>query len=250
MNDIDQYYYHRRMDAPAKTTDPLGAGTYLFSNREWRDASTCSGRAELAQGKSNLKSEPTLNLPRQSRLLRSSPLRAPLFFFLVPLLISPPRPPKNRLPPPGGTLPFGRETMPLRALLGGCAEVPRWLETQCRFVTSSSLYLQGPHLPRLPSLPLFRALSHSHARTRFFFLSHRDTSRESPEETEVSRVSALRWGGRALFAFWWRGGGGHHISRFGQTEDLWSHRWGHGWDWGLFQRDAFEGAARRLADCG
>jgi hypothetical protein len=38
------------MDAPAKTSDPLGAGTYLFSNREWRDPSSRVGAEELAQG--------------------------------------------------------------------------------------------------------------------------------------------------------------------------------------------------------
>ena len=38
------------MDAPAKTSDPLGAGTYLFSNREWRDPSSRAGAEELAQG--------------------------------------------------------------------------------------------------------------------------------------------------------------------------------------------------------
>ena len=27
----------RRMEAKKKNTDPLGAGTYLFSNCEWKD---------------------------------------------------------------------------------------------------------------------------------------------------------------------------------------------------------------------
>ena len=40
----------RRVDAPAKLADPLGAGTYLFSNCCWRDPSDVKNRRALHQG--------------------------------------------------------------------------------------------------------------------------------------------------------------------------------------------------------
>jgi len=40
----------RRVDAPAKNSDPLGAGTYLFSKCEWKDPANDKARNELYQG--------------------------------------------------------------------------------------------------------------------------------------------------------------------------------------------------------
>ena len=40
----------RRVNAPAKNSDPLGAGTYLFSNCEWKDPANEEARNELYQG--------------------------------------------------------------------------------------------------------------------------------------------------------------------------------------------------------
>ena len=40
----------RRVDAPAKNSDPLGAGTYLFSNCEWRDPTNETQIRDLVQG--------------------------------------------------------------------------------------------------------------------------------------------------------------------------------------------------------
>jgi hypothetical protein len=40
----------RRVNAPAKNSDPLGAGTYLFSNCEWKDPANEKDRSELHQG--------------------------------------------------------------------------------------------------------------------------------------------------------------------------------------------------------
>lgn len=40
----------RRVDAPAKNSDPLGAGTYLFSNCEWKDPTSDRDRHDLMQG--------------------------------------------------------------------------------------------------------------------------------------------------------------------------------------------------------
>ena len=37
----------RRVDAPAKSSDPLGAGTYLFSNCQWKDPSNEKDRRDL-----------------------------------------------------------------------------------------------------------------------------------------------------------------------------------------------------------
>jgi hypothetical protein len=44
----------RRVDAPAKNSDPLGAGTYLFSNCEWKDPSDDKDRTILLQGYQHL----------------------------------------------------------------------------------------------------------------------------------------------------------------------------------------------------
>jgi len=40
----------RRVDAPAKNSDPLGAGTYLFSNCEWRDPTNETEIHDLVKG--------------------------------------------------------------------------------------------------------------------------------------------------------------------------------------------------------